>query len=49
MWTGYDAADDPIAPSLTYLDDRIPVAELDAEPEPVARDLLADLVVVLGE
>jgi hypothetical protein len=46
--TGYAAAD-VITRALTYLDQRTPVAELDAGPEPEPRDLLADLVEVLGE
>ena len=47
--TGYDAAADVIARALTYLDRRTPIAELDAGPQPVVRDLLADLVAVLGD
>ena len=47
--TGYDAATDIIARALTYLDSVTPIAEIDAEPAPVVRDLLADLVAVLGD
>ena len=47
--TGYDAATDVIARALTYLDQRTPIAELGAGPQPAPRDLLADLVAVLGE
>jgi S-DNA-T family DNA segregation ATPase FtsK/SpoIIIE len=46
--TGYDAAADVITRAVGYLDQRTPIAELDAGSEPVARDLLADLVAVLG-
>ena len=48
--TGYDAAADVIARAMTYLDRATPVAEITAaEPaEPVTRDLLTDLVEVLG-
>ena len=47
--TGYDAAADVIARALTHLDRRTPIAELDVGPQPVVRDLLADLVAVLGD
>ena len=47
--TGYDAAADVITRAVGYLDQRTPIAELDAGPEPEVRDLLADLVEVLGE
>ena len=47
--TGYDAATDVIARAVGYLDQRTPIAELGAGPQPAARDLLADLVEVLGE
>jgi len=47
--TGYDAAADLIIRAVGYLDHRTPIAELDAGPESEPRDLLADLVAVLGE
>jgi S-DNA-T family DNA segregation ATPase FtsK/SpoIIIE len=49
--TGYDAATDVIARSMGYLDQATPVAAIGAaEPaEQPARDLLADLVSVLGD
>jgi S-DNA-T family DNA segregation ATPase FtsK/SpoIIIE len=47
--TGYDAAADVIIRAVGYLDHRTPIAELDAGPQPAARDLLADLVAVLGD
>ena len=48
--TGYDAATDVITRALAYLDHRTPIAELDAGPATSsARDLLADLVAVLGD
>jgi S-DNA-T family DNA segregation ATPase FtsK/SpoIIIE len=47
--TGYDAATDVITRAVSYLDHRTPIAELDAGPQPAARDLLADLVAVLGD
>jgi DNA segregation ATPase FtsK/SpoIIIE, S-DNA-T family len=47
--TGYDAAADVIARAMGYLDHRTPIAELDPGPQPAARDLLADLVEVLGD
>jgi S-DNA-T family DNA segregation ATPase FtsK/SpoIIIE len=47
--TGYDAATDVITRALTYLDQRTPIAELAAGPQPAARDLLTDLVAVLGD
>jgi hypothetical protein len=34
---------------MGYLDQRTPIAEIGAGPEPAPRDLLADLVAVLGE
>jgi DNA segregation ATPase FtsK/SpoIIIE, S-DNA-T family len=46
--TRYDAAAEVIARALTYLDRSAPVAEISA-PAPVVRDLLADLVTVLGD
>jgi S-DNA-T family DNA segregation ATPase FtsK/SpoIIIE len=46
--TGYDAAADVIARAMGYLDRATPVAAIGAA-EPAARDLLADLVAVLGE
>jgi len=47
--TGYDAAADIIIRAVGYLDQRTPIAELDAGPESEPRDLLADLVAVLGK
>lgn len=46
--TGYDAAADVIARTMGYLDKGTPVAAIGAA-EPTARDLLADLAVVLGD
>jgi S-DNA-T family DNA segregation ATPase FtsK/SpoIIIE len=47
--TGYDAATDVITRALTYLDQRTPIAEISAGPELARRDLLNDLIAVLGE
>jgi S-DNA-T family DNA segregation ATPase FtsK/SpoIIIE len=50
--TGYDAATDVIARAMTYLDRSTPVVEIGAAtptPEPATRDLLHDVVEVLGD
>jgi S-DNA-T family DNA segregation ATPase FtsK/SpoIIIE len=47
--TGYDAATDVIARAMGYLDQRTPIAEISAGPKPARRDLLNDLIAVLGE
>ena len=47
--TGYDAATDIITRALAYLDSVTPIAAIAAEPTPQVRDLLTDLVTVLGD
>ena len=47
--TGYDAATVVITRAVGHLDQRTLIAELDAGPQPAHRDLLEDLVAVLGE
>ena len=47
--TGYDAATDVITRAMGYLDSVTPIAAIAAEPAQQARDLLADLVTVLGD